>query len=413
MNTRFEFRSVVLLFALLVLSTSTNANVHNDGEFESYKARQQSFEQEYAAWRKKQNDDYRAYRKAYHDALKQFKDEILKHWNSAEVTDKKSWVEYSSDMKTRKVVDYERNEIRISILKPPKDKELLQSAVADSVKSMIRQNLASAKQNDPILQAVRKQSPKLQPTTDNTTDKKRLILSELFIHQQPSSKELQAVTSRLVQNAQYRKTAKLANRKGSGQSKSSVPVVVTIPLPKDSVSKRANKFRGAVNRYADQNNLDPSLVYAIMHTESSFNPMARSSVPAYGLMQIVPHSAGRDVSKVLFGKDQILSSNYLYQPNNNIQAGATYLNILNDRYLKGIKDPTSRFYCTIAAYNTGAGNVAKAYTGTSNLRKALPYINRQSPAEVYEHLIRNLPYEETKKYLKKVVTRQKAYAIGV
>ena len=96
------------------------------------------------------------------------------------------------------------------------------------------------------------------------------------------------------------------------------------------------------------------------YTESSFNPVAVSPIPAY--TQIVPGSAGRDVTKMHFGKEQPLSPEYLFTADKNIEVGIAIPNILDKRYLVKIKDPLSRKYCTIAAYNTGAGNVAKAFT---------------------------------------------------
>ena len=99
-----------------------------------------------------------------------------------------------------------------------------------------------------------------------------------------------------------------------------------------------------------------------------------------------------------------------YQDSNkNIEVGATYLNILYYRYLRGIKNEDSRLFCTIAAYNTGAGNVAKAFTGKRRLKSALAKINALSPQEVYDHLIEHLPYEETRKYLAKVTKRIPKY----
>lgn len=41
--------------------------------------------------------------------------------------------------------------------------------------------------------------------------------------------------------------------------------------------------------------VDESLITAIMQTESSFNPYAVSRSDALGLMQVVQHSAGKDV----------------------------------------------------------------------------------------------------------------------
>ncbi|MGL4628533.1 MAG: transglycosylase SLT domain-containing protein, partial [Cetobacterium sp.] len=136
----------------------------------------------------------------------------------------------------------------------------------------------------------------------------------------------------------------------------------------------------------------------------------RSHIPAYGLMQIVPVSAGKDISKRLYGEVRIFTPEYLYNGEKNIEAGVNYLNLLYYSYLKGVKDPISRKYCTIAAYNTGSGNVAKAFTGNTNLSKALPIINSMSSKEVYNKLLKDLPYAETKGYLKKVTERDKYYS---
>jgi membrane-bound lytic murein transglycosylase C len=146
-----------------------------------------------------------------------------------------------------------------------------------------------------------------------------------------------------------------------------------------------------------------------MLSDSSFNPMARCYIPAFGLMQIVPRSAGIDAYKYLYKKKKLVSSSYLYSANNNIEMGSAYLHILYFRYLKKIKDPQSRLYCAITAYNTGAGNVAKAFIGNTNIGRAAKTINKKSSDEVYKTLMRKLPYNETKKYLKKVTNRVSVY----
>ena len=146
-----------------------------------------------------------------------------------------------------------------------------------------------------------------------------------------------------------------------------------------------------------------------MHTESSFNPKATSYVPAYGLMQIVPHTAGVDSYKYLYRVKKIPSSRYLYNSKNNIRLGSAYLHLLYYSYLRHIKNPQSRLYCAIAAYNTGAGNVAWAFTHTYNPKKAAQVINRLTPEQVYNRLLRDLKYDEPKHYLKRVTKRMQIY----
>ena len=73
-------------------------------------------------------------------------------------------------------------------------------------------------------------------------------------------------------------------------------------------------------------------------------------------------------------------------------------------------DDKSRQLCVIAAYNTGAGNVARAFSGTTSVKKALPIINRLSSKQVYAHLRSNLKYEEARNYIKKVTQTLPLYS---
>ena len=79
-------------------------------------------------------------------------------------------------------------------------------------------------------------------------------------------------------------------------------------------------------------------------------------------------------------------------------------------FFKSIQNEKSATYCTISAYNTGAGNVAKSFTGKTKLKPAIQVINSKSPRGVYDHLKRELPYKETRDYLEKVTERMAYYA---
>jgi len=152
-----------------------------------------------------------------------------------------------------------------------------------------------------------------------------------------------------------------------------------------------------------------SVILAIIETESSYNPRAISSVPAFGLMQLVPKTAGVDAHNYVYGKKKVVTPDFLFDETNNLQLGTAYFKLLKSRYLRKIKDPQSRYYCAVASYNTGVGNLAKTFIGNKNLSKAAKKINTMSPDQVYNYLLENLPAQETKNYLKKIVARTEKY----
>ena len=176
-----------------------------------------------------------------------------------------------------------------------------------------------------------------------------------------------------------------------------------------SIHEKAVKYAAAVTAAAKKERISDELIFAIMETESSFNPMARSHIPAYGLMQIVPHTAGKDATKYLYGKARILAPSYLYNPDNNIAIGAAYLHVLHYKYMRRVKNKTSRMYCAIAAYNTGASNVARAFIDQASFNMATAEINKLSPHEVYAKLKNFLPLKETQVYIEKVSMRMEKY----
>ena len=185
---------------------------------------------------------------------------------------------------------------------------------------------------------------------------------------------------------------------------------VTFPLIKNSQNIRALKYKNYVVTYSKKYKISKTLIYAIIKTESDFNPYAVSYVPAFGLMQIVPTTAGVEGYKRAYGYEKIPDKNFLFVAKNNINIGTAYLNILYYRYLSKIKNPVSREYLAISAYNAGIGNVFRVF----NIRKdrAVAIINSLSPKEVYRRLVYRLPTNEARNYLPKVLKHKKMF-IGI
>lgn len=169
----------------------------------------------------------------------------------------------------------------------------------------------------------------------------------------------------------------------------------------DLPDKRSGLYQAMVSRYAKRYNLSPGLIYAIMRTESAFNPFAVSNSGALGLMQLVPGTAGVEAHSYITGKAENPTQSLLFNPENNIQYGSAYLHLLHTRHFPSVANPVSRELCVIAAYNGGSGAVLKVFD--QNRDAALAVINSLSPEQVYERLAQGLPTEENRRYIDKVL----------
>jgi soluble lytic murein transglycosylase-like protein len=89
-----------------------------------------------------------------------------------------------------------------------------------------------------------------------------------------------------------------------------------------------------------RNSVDPLLLYAIMHQESTFKPRAMSNKGARGLMQLMPGTALR------FGVTSI------WDPRQNIEGGTRYMRFLLDMFEGDVQ-------LALAGYNAGEGAVIK------------------------------------------------------
>ncbi|MCH5314093.1 MAG: DUF3393 domain-containing protein [Helicobacter sp.] len=182
---------------------------------------------------------------------------------------------------------------------------------------------------------------------------------------------------------------------------------VNLQMVGDYQSKSEHRYENLVIKYAHKYNVSPSLVLGIIQTESNFNPYAVSGAPAYGLMQVVPSTAGADAYELINGKKGMPTKQMLFDPETNIHYGVAYLSILLNRYLGDVKNKQSQEYCVITAYNAGAGAVLRTFHNDKN--QALSRINALSASKVYDTLRSKLPSDEGRRYLLKVSTFKKNY----
>lgn len=392
-----------ILLTLLLIFTISFYSYGKGDDFQNYMKEFQQYQKkeldDYKVYEKQIMQEFKEYKRVVNEEFKKYKQEILRYWDSAEISTKKKWVEYSNDYKIKKVVDFEKGEIKIEIIdkkKPSKKK------IEKVLKDLITEDTSKAFKNDKLSQNIEKRLLKKVKHIKTAKVEKKPILMDVIVNKEnPKPKDISTAVQNLIRKSKiFQKPSKLKGEK--------VYTFKIKLLPKRILIK-AKEYKPIVSKFSHKYRLRESLVFAIIHTESYFNPLAKSPIPAYGLMQIVPQSAGVDATRIIYGRPVLLAPSYLYNSEKNIMVGTTYLYLLYYKYLRGIKNPLSRLYCTIAAYNTGAGNVARAFIGTKNIKKAIRIINKMTPTEVYYTLERNLPYKETKDYLKKVYNRMKIY----
>ncbi len=380
-----------LIFGLTILFFSSTHIAAQDASltWEEYRQqRQQQLDQIQAAQDSALHQslaEYEAYVFQHEMEFNNFRDEMIREWGDFKERTKTNWIEYQNGGKVRWDVDFEEGEGTIEVLADENDTEdTLLISIENTVLDLINSKGTESGLPDETEKEIQ-QEPILAGQVDIPEDMDSLQYAK-EVAKQTEIKEVEA------EDGTTRKIA-----------------VLNLQLVPDHLRTRAEKFRQEVETYSKKYDIDPTLVLAIIHTESFFNPMAKSHANALGLMQIVPRTAGRDVYRVLNGKDAIPSAEYLFNPDQNVHFGSTYIDILMNRYMRGIEDKTVHEYLVICAYNTGAGNVARAYINSTNFNNARDTINGMNAQENYDYLLANLPWDETKDYLKKVTERRAQY----
>ena len=308
---------------------------------------------------------------------------------------RKEWVEYSNDQRRRSIVDFENGKVTVEIIADPEEDEAdIDSSLEKAVEDLLSSKGKTIEyESEYIPQKDVTQTPILDEQID--LDKYGAISDE------KASKE--EIAEQIVRNE------KKERRDVDTDEGRKTIVSIELELVEDHIPKRAERFKGMIRKHSGRFNVNEPLIYALIEQESYFNPMAKSSANAYGLMQLVPESGGRDAYHHIYKKDIIPTPEYLYDPDNNIELGTGYLHKQMSVYFKEVNDPRCRMLCAIAAYNTGQGNVYYALTGKRTMSNAVKKINTMTYDQLYTYLKRNLPHSETRDYIEKVTSRMQKY----
>ena len=334
--------------------------------------------------------DLRSAQKDFETLLAVLGVNVGKTWGKKEVQlpERKKYVKYTQNYKSRAIVNFDSGDILVETLDDQDPERSLKNAVITTILTP----------EDP--RAVDLFSDKEIVLTDD----KSPYLFGLVLDQRNkpmrTPEEAEPFAAYLLEK---KSGTRLVDQDGTKKTAR----YVTMAMVSNLAVKQADKYRPLVHQFAEQYDISPSLVFAIIRTESNFNPYAVSSAPAYGLMQLVPTSGGREAYRRAKGKDVAPSRDYLFDPANNVELGTAYLNVLMFNQLDDVAHHVSREYCVIAAYNTGPSNVFRTFS--RDRVAAVNEINGLQPAAVYDQLRQNLPYQETRHYLQKVTGYRKSF----
>lgn len=160
-------------------------------------------------------------------------------------------------------------------------------------------------------------------------------------------------------------------------------IIWKIILPQFQLSRYPIKFSQEVSSAAKEFDIPEQLIYAVIHTESSFNPNAVSRANAKGLMQLTDDT-NEWVASML---GETTKSGDIFEPKINIRRGSYLLSYLINEF--------QDLETALAAYNAGIGRV----------RGWL-----KEPEISYDgKKLSNIPITETHEYVKKVLSAKLKY----
>lgn len=322
-------------------------------------------------------------RKKVEAAYAQLKTNVQKHWgqNDTKVANRTVFVKYTQGYKSRVITDFDHGTLTVETVDETDPQASLKATIAAALLTT----------GDPA-------------TVDLFTDKDVTLESGRkpylygLIHDNHGKSIL--TRDQATQFANYLVPLKMKSRATDAEQGGKTAVFVMLTMVKNFEAKGADRYRASVDKYAAQYNVSPTLVLAIMRTESNFNPFAVSSAPAYGLMQLAPPSGGRAAYKKVTGMDQAPTQEYLLDPDHNIELGAAYLSVLSSTEFQSVQNADSRDYCVIAAYNTGPRNVTRTFA--KDKTEAFNDINALPPPALFDKLRTDLPAQETRDYVVRV-----------
>ncbi|MBE6576545.1 MAG: lytic transglycosylase domain-containing protein [Ruminococcaceae bacterium] len=161
----------------------------------------------------------------------------------------------------------------------------------------------------------------------------------------------------------------------------SIILGIVVDLVWGAIEKKTHPddFSMYITQYSVEYNVPETVIYAVIKVESDFDPRARSSAGARGLMQMMPKTFEWLTGEEHLGEN--LDTEELYEPEVSIKYGTYYLNYLHKKF-------NNNWNTALAAYNGGEGNVTKWLKDAEYSDDGIT--------------LKDIPFDETKDYVKKV-----------
>jgi len=387
---------VLAVTAWLAVSASpvtAQDNLGFDDNQDALESFDEEIDQTFDAFDQEVEARFRAMDRAISRAFAEMERKIARRWgDAAKMPSDKVWVGYTEALDSRVVADYAQGEIRLEHLG-----DLDPAELRARLERVLEADSDALNQRDAVAERVAERAE--QAGGDAAADAEPADTG--------AAPEQNRELGRLADDTAEPEIERDVVQGDDGEQRAVSSI--SVPMLDGHERLSAERVEPVVEKFARRYDVPEPLVLAVIKNESAFNPRAQSPEPAFGLMQLVPDTGGRDAYRFVRKKDKAPSPELLFQPNANMRLGTAYLHILMQRYLSPIENPTSRLYCAIAAYNTGAGNVARTFTDGTSVEAAARRINRMSPEAVYEHLVDHLPYAETRTYLQRVESDRRAF----
>lgn len=439
---------MILLLCLVLAQAGGFPDPENDPDFKDVKTKQgspreilqdsqQGMRQQIGDAQQRQLEEFEqlsARMAAQYAALQQrleeqharFVQRVQQQWSPAGVKEStdKTWVDYGEKADARSQVDFDKGEVEVEVLVPveqvapgkakgakltPREQKKLEALAEKKLEEQAQRMLAQrepAGQPQPAEPAPQPIEPSPQPVAPSP--------EPVAPSPEPAAPAPPVLQDQLRTAAGEPATKDNAKQLIQEQPKQLDPVPVTgddgkerlrvkvkIPMVPGHLKARAERYAGAVKSQARKLNVDPALVFAVIHTESAFNPMAHSGAGAYGLMQLIPKAAAHEAYKYLYKEEKVVTPEYLYDADHNIELGSAYLQILHTAFFGKLKNAESRQVLSIASYNCGPGRVKKSVINGAD-------VDALTPEQVVA-LVRQKAPQETKDYVVRVRERMALY----